>query len=173
MLRDKYIVIVVVSLLLSFLITVFPVSKSHAKKKKDTPDITEAELQRMVMAYADSYASFLIQSNKDFQRRFSSYEARAEILQMTIASLLAAFDIAAGPDALFSLLDMIVMVTLQRITWEEYWQPKVFGKKADFLLETFRRAEREVGKIAEIVYSPEQLQILQNLIQEWRKVHPD
>ncbi len=66
MLRDKYIVIVVISLLLSFLITVFPVSKSHAKKKKDTPDITEAELQRMVMAYADSYASFLIQSNKDF-----------------------------------------------------------------------------------------------------------
>ena len=171
--RDKYLVIVVIPLILSFLITVFPVYQTHAKKEKDTPDITEAELQRMVMAYADSYASYLIQSNKDFQRRFSSYEARAEIIQMTVASLLAAFDIAAGPDALFSLLDMIVMVTLQRIIWEEYWQPKVFGKKADFLLETFRRAEREVGKIAEIVYSPEQLQILQNLIQEWRKVHPD
>lgn len=173
MLRDKYIVIVVISLLLFFLITGFPVYKAQAKKEKDTPDITEAELQRMVMSFADTYASFLIQSNKDFQRRFSSYELRAEIIEMTVASILTATDIAAGPDALFSLLDMVVLVTLQRITWEEYWQPKVFGKKADFWLETFRLAEKELGKVAETVYSPEQLQILQNLIQEWRKVHPD
>jgi len=70
-------------------------------------------------------------------------------------------------------VNMVVMVTLQRIVWQEHWQPNVFGPQASFQLELLQQLESEIWSIADKEFSREQLNILKELILAWRKAHPD
>ena len=72
-----------------------------------------------------------------------------------------------------ALVNMVVMITLQRIVWEEHWQPKVFSPQANFHYETLQQLEKEIWAIADTEYTREQLNILRQLILAWRKENPD
>lgn len=59
---------------------------------------------------------------------------------------------------------MMVLVTLTRITWEEYWQPKVYGDSAQMLIKTLRQLEENIWTLAARVLTPEQSKQLRALI---------
>jgi len=130
-------------------------------------------VQGLVMNFADSYASNMLQSNTVFQQQFSDMTARTNFMQMTLYSMSSAYDIASGPYARRSLVDMVVLVTLQRIVWEEHWQPNVYGSKASFHLEIIQQLEKDIWSIAGRELSREQLKVLMDLIQAWHKAHPE
>jgi hypothetical protein len=146
------------------------VSETQAEKVSKTE---RARIQSRVMNFADSYAAQIHQSNAVFQQRFSNMTARTQFMQMTLNSVVVAYDIAAGPHPPHSLVNMVVMVTLQRIVWQEHWQPNVFGPQASFQLELLQQLEGEIWSIADKEFSLEQLNILKELILTWRKAHPD
>jgi hypothetical protein len=132
------------------------VSETQAEKVSKTE---RARIQSRVMNFADSYAAQIHQSNAVFQQRFSNMTARTQFMQMTLNSVVVAYDIAAGPHPPHSLVNMVVMVTLQRIVWQEHWQ--------------LQQLEGEIWSIADKEFSLEQLNILKELILTWRKAHPD
>ena len=146
------------------------VSETQAEKVSKTE---RARIQSRVMNFADSYAAHIHQSNAVFQQRFSNMTTRTQFMQMTLNSVVVAYDIAAGPHPSHSLVNMVVMVTLQRIVWQEHWQPNVFGPQASFQLELLQQLESEIWSIADKEFSREQLNILKELILAWRKAHPD
>jgi hypothetical protein len=101
------------------------------KKNKDiTYAMTEAELQAQVMAFADRYSAVISSANRKYLARSPSPENRRTVRSQLVYSVADAFTIAAGlnPDAAF--LDMVVMVTLGRMVFEEHYAKK-YGRQVD------------------------------------------
>ena len=67
----------------------------------------------------------------------------------------------------------MIIVTLGRIVWEEYWQPEVFGDPAQVVVETLKELEKDIWTLAAKLLTPEQQKELRLLIHEWRKRNPE
>jgi len=100
-------------------------------------------------------------------------EARLEASRLKFYTFSSAIDIASGPSSGVALLDMVVIVTLNRMIWEEHWQSKVFGEPAIVVVKAFRKMEEDIWSIAAKVLTSEQQKELKDLILEWRKHNPD
>jgi hypothetical protein len=68
---------------------------------------------------------------------------------------------------------MLVLVSLNRMVWEEYWMPKVYGQLAADLVATLRRLEGDVWDLAAKVLTPAQRQELRDLLRAWRDKYPE
>jgi hypothetical protein len=96
--------------------------KSKGSKKQSAYVMTEAELQAQVMAFADRYVSIISAASLEYDARSPSPENRGIIRSQIVYSIANAFIIAADPDPDAALLDLVVMVTLGRIIFEEHWK---------------------------------------------------
>ena len=146
-----------------------------ADSKKDTKGnsavITQAELQAQVMAFSDRYFSIITSAYHAFEAQAPQTEDHKMILNVCTYSISAAFTIAAQSNPVGALLDMVVMVTLGRIIFEENLLPK-YGPKLQPLVEGFREAERDIWQVTSKIATPEQQQKLRTNILEWRNNHP-
>lgn len=135
--------------------------------------MTPEELQSAVMNFADSLMSIVGQASIILERKLPSAEARLEASRLKVYTFSSAVDIASSPSSGVALLDMVVMVTLSRIIWEEHWQHEVFGKPAAVMVKAFKTSEEGIWSIAAKVLTSEQQKELKDLILEWRKHNPD
>jgi len=68
---------------------------------------------------------------------------------------------------------MVVLVTLNRMVWEEYWMPQVYGQPAAGMVTTLRQLEEDIWALAARVLTPTQRQELQDVLRAWRTKYPD
>ncbi len=103
-----------------------------AGKKQKTEEyvVTGAELQLELMSYADRYASVAAQALDDSERMGFSPETRRAILADLVYSAASAFTIAAEPYPQLALLDLVVMTTMGRLVFEDYWQPRLGARRS-------------------------------------------
>jgi len=66
-----------------------------------------------------------------------------------------------------------VLVSLTRITIEEYWIPQLYNDSARPLLAACEQAETDIWRIAATVLKPEQQKELRGAISAWSESHPD
>lgn len=148
--------------------------KSDSKEpKEELAELTDAELLAIMTGFADGYAARITQSNLILQRRLSDPEKRLAAYNMMVQSLTAAYDIAVTPNSATAILDMTVMVTLQRMAVEEFWVPKFFGKPAKDFLKTLQVLEKKIWDISAKLLTDDQQRNLRDLINEWRRIHPE
>jgi cytochrome c556 len=155
------------------------VGVSHGAKKKDKDKknerayvMTESELQSQVMGFADRYVSMMVAAGSEYDDRSPSPENRRLIRSHLVYSISNAFTIAAGPDPDFALLDMVVMVTLGRMVFEEHWMKKI-GNEVAPIASQFRKTERDIWQIAGKVLTEQQQNDLMAMIKDWRRNHPE
>lgn len=84
----------------------------------------------------------------------------------------AAVTIAAGPNPIVAMLDMVVFTTLTRIVLEDELGRRTIGPAERRLIEVSRRGEAIAWKIAGRLLTPEQQEELRDLIVQWRIDHP-
>jgi hypothetical protein len=96
---------------------------------------------------------------------------RYEVLELMTFTLHQAFLIAAESDPDVALLDMISMVTLGRIFFEEEG-PSRYGKLIVPVLDGYRKAEADIRKVAAKILTPNQMLNLTKIINRWRKENP-
>jgi uncharacterized protein YqgV (UPF0045/DUF77 family) len=149
------------------------IDQSRENKKEGPSPMTQAELQAAVMSFADTYGSTIVQAANLLQLEAQSPQTRLNAARMKFYSSAAAFEIGAGPYPGVSLLEMRVLVTLNRIVWENYWKPKVYGDSAEVMLRALRKLEGDIQTITAKVLTPVQQKELVELIQEWHKRNPD
>ncbi|RLC31450.1 MAG: hypothetical protein DRH37_03035 [Deltaproteobacteria bacterium] len=148
--------------------------KQEGKQKQgDQRSVTRAQLQNALMAFADRFASIVSTSSFKFEDELTSPLARLTAARLRFYPLASAFEIAAGPDPGVALLDMVVLVTLSRIIWEEHWMPQVFGDPAEIMVKVFQKLEADIWSIAERVLTQEEEEELRALIMEWRHTNPE
>lgn len=147
-----------------------------ADKKKDTKDaphvMTQAELQSQVMAFADRYLSIIVAAFNAYEAQTPAPEDYKRLLSVCTYSMSSAFTIAAEPNPVGALLDMVTMVTLGRIIFEDSLLQR-YGAQIQPLIDGFSEANRDVWEIAAKVLTYENQQKLKALIVNWRKNNPE
>lgn len=168
--RILFSILLVMTIILS--LTDDACSKEKSKQKKEESYVmTEAELQAHVMGFADRFAAYISQGFETYDEQEPPLESRRIVLGDTVYSMYAAFTIAADTDPDAALLDMVVMVTLGRLIYEEHWLVKL-GPSVESMVAGFRKAEGDIWEIVARVLKPEQQQQLMGLIQKWRRDNP-
>jgi len=142
------------------------------KQKQDEYVVTEAELQLELMSYADRYAAVVAQVIDDVERLGPPPETRRAMLGDVVYSAAAAFTIAADPDPQVALLDMVVMTTLGRIVYEDYWRPRL-GPPADVAIAAFSKLEGDIWGVAAPILSADQQQELRERIETFHADNPE
>ena len=165
----------ILSILICLILLLSVTTELWAKKRKGSnktdSQLTAAQLRSELMNFADRYTQYLSQASIEFKLREPKIYSRQVSLSTNFLEASAAFDIAGGQNPDTALLDMVVLVTLQRMVWEKYWKPNWYKKSADVYIETLRRAETDIWKIAKKVLLPHHLQKLRELIDEWHETH--
>ena len=146
--------------------------KNKDKKKDRTYAMTEAELQSQVMAFADRYSAVISSANRKYLARSPSPENRRTVRSQLVYSVADAFTIAAGPNPATAFLDMVVMVTLGRMVFEEHYAKK-YGSEVAPLVKGFQTVEKDIWQIADRVLTKQQQKQLMAMIRAWRRNHPD
>ena len=140
-----------------------------AEKKKYV--ITEAQLQSHVMSFADRFASIMSMVIAQFEEQNPTGQTRYEVLELITFSLSQAYIIAGESDPDVALLDMLSMVTLGRIIFEEEG-PSQYGEVVAPVIRGYQKAEADINKIAAKVLTPNQMYNLMSIIRRWRKENP-
>jgi hypothetical protein len=144
---------------------------STLKHDPQSGKITQAGLQAEVMDFADQYMMAIRQSLDEIIRAGVDPRTRASINYGKVIYNTAAMSIATGRNPAANLLDMVVFVTLCRISVENHWA-KVYGPTGHKLSKALRKLEKEIWAIAGQVLSPDQQETLRSLIRAWRAPHP-
>ena len=146
----------------------------HAgKKQKDEVYVmTAAELQLELMSYGDRYASIVAQALDDSERMGSSPETRRAIAAEVVYTAAAAFTIAAEPEPQLALLDLVVMTTMGRIVFEDYWRPRL-GAPTEPLIAAFEKLEKDIWTVASPILDQAQQQELRERIETFHAENPE
>jgi len=148
------------------------VGHTAKKQKSDEYVLTEAELQLELMSYADRYAAVAAQAVDDVERLGPPPETRRAILGDMVFSAAAAFTVAADPDPQLALLDMVVMTTLGRIVYEDYWRPRL-GDAVEPVVTAFEKLERDIWTVAAPIFDEAQQQELRERIDTFHADNPE
>ncbi len=169
----------IVILVLAALISAAPPvwsAGSHppAKAASQTgPQMSQEELQAAVISYANRFIATIGQAAFDLEAQIQTKKGRLIAAARKVYSLSAAAEIAAGPRPGPALLDLVVLATLNRLVWDEYWRPQVFGMPATIMVDAFKKMEADAWRMAAKVMTSEQLEELQDVILDWYGHHPN
>jgi hypothetical protein len=106
-------------------------------------------------------------------RRGTNAISPVEILQWKLKILGETWSIAVGPNAIANIVDMALVITLTRMSFENYWIPEEYGDSALPMLKINQAGEREIWRLAEEALSPKCLEQLRQAIQEMSDQHPN
>lgn len=153
-------------------------SIAHAAKgkgKRDAQDqqaTTDAVLQADLMSYADRYASIAAQAIEDVERLEPPPNLRRIVMGDLVFSAAAAFTIAAEADPQVALLDMVVMTTLGRMTFEDHRLPEYGGDVEPAML-AMTKLEQQVWEIADPILTATQKTELLERIEAFHIANPE
>lgn len=165
-------VLIALQLILISSLTTFAAYAADEKGATDADKVmTEAELQGHVMAFADRYWSMMNSAGIEYVENSQSSEDRRILKAQLVHSAADAFTIAAGPKPVAAFLDMVVMVTLGRMVFEQHYA-KIYGSEVTPIVNAFKKAEADIWEIASDILTAEQQQKLMRLIQTWRQNNP-
>ncbi len=100
-------------------------SRPPASVEAESADqMSQEELQSAVISYANRFIATIGQAAFDFEKAIPTPQGRLIASARKVYSLSAATEIAAGPNPGPALLDIVVMATLNRMVWEDYWRPQ-------------------------------------------------
>jgi hypothetical protein len=167
----------IIGIILAGLLVIFFIGIAQAAKKKtdrgDKPaQMTEAELQSQVMAFADRFVAIIPPGIGAYQEQAPPPENYKFVFSMAVYSMASAFTIAAESNPVGALLDMVAMITLGRIVFEENLQKK-FGPQLEPVIEGYRKAEKDIWQVSSKVLTSAQQQELRSLIHKWRRSNPE
>lgn len=84
------------------------------------------------------------------------------------------YDIASNADPFTRMLDLMVATTLVSRVWDDDGRAvAVFGKRGQKLADALARAREESWTLAARVLTPDQLETLNSLLEDWRQENPE
>ncbi len=129
-------------------------------------------LQQEMMDYSDRFTMAVWQALDQYLREENDPQKRSAAEHWKVLYSAATMQIAAGRDPAGSLLDMAVLTDLAEWSVARSWNPQVFGKGGEPLLEALRGMKKDLGAILDGTLTSDQRQQLNSIISEWKQRHP-
>jgi len=124
------------------------------------------------MDFSDRFSMAVWQALDQYLRGETDPQKRSAAEHWKVLFSAAAMQIAAGRDPAGSLLDMAVLTDLAEWSVARSWNPQVFGKGGEPLLEALKGMKRDIGGILDGTLTLEQRQQLNAIISDWKQRHP-
>jgi hypothetical protein len=134
--------------------------------------MTELELQSNLMSFADRSASILIAALEEFEEEGPTLEARKFVMSDISYTLSAVYTTAAEPNPQTALLDLVVVMTMGRMIYEDNILDQ-FGSQIDPVIRGLSTVENDAWRIAGRLLTSDQQVELRGHIQRWRTANPD
>jgi len=130
--------------------------------------ITLQQLDAISNAFADRYYTLMLAASERVMYNNPSVEQRRIMNGLRLLGVSSMYDIASSPDVFTQLIDQLVVVTLQNYYWVDSGRSqKIFGARAQPLVENLRRAREDVWASAARVFTKTQLERLDLIIANW------
>ena len=107
--------------------------------------------------------SYLYQALRDYEQSPGTDNQRPLVQKDVVMTSISAFTIAADPSPETALLDMVAIVSMGRLIYEEHWLPRQ-GDSFLPMVHAFRKAEREIWTVVTKILDDDQLHALRELI---------
>jgi phosphate transport system substrate-binding protein len=141
---------------------------------KRADQITQEELEQLTYGFADRYLTYIVSATDAIERDNDAATQRRRVHQVRLVQVGAIYDIVTNADPFTRLLDLILVVTLQSQKWiEEDQAERWFGTRAQPLIVASRKAREDIWQIGARVMTPDQLEVLDYLIWDWRQRNSD
>jgi hypothetical protein len=126
-----------------------------------------------LLRYSDIVVVRVDHALVEFERVAGTREAEIQAARWRVDVLRWGTQLAAGPNSLTSLLDLLVALTVQRWLLEDHWIPEVWGEAARPMHAAIELSEHEGWSLSERYLTPEQVEKARLLLARWRTGHPD
>jgi len=146
-----------------------------AAKRKQEPELTQLNqkaIQEGVMSFADSWLNGVSQGFVEFESRAETPELRVSAKKMRFGAMTSAVEIATIAHPGRALLDMLVMASLNKATWDRHWLAN-YGAPAQLLSDNYALLEKNIWQFAARFAAPGELAELRRLVDQWLLEHPD
>jgi hypothetical protein len=141
-------------------------------RRADTEASKSHLLQQEMMDYSDRFTMAVWQALDQYLRGETDPQKRSAAEHWKVLYSAATMQIAAGRDPAGSLLDMAVLTDLSEWSVARSWNPQVFGKGGEPLLEALKGMKKDLGGILNGTMTPGQRQQLNAIITDWKERHP-
>jgi hypothetical protein len=138
------------------------------------PTIRSAELDELTRAFADRYVGLLASACDALKKDNPDVMQRREAQELLVNGATNVYDIASNADAFTRVLDLTVVTTLVSQVWiDDDRATEVFGDRADVLVRALHHGRVEAWALASQVLRPDQLDLLEYLLWDWRRHNLD
>jgi hypothetical protein len=131
------------------------------------------DLQLQLQRFADEFGARTGQALDEYARRVGTESARVETLRLKLLGGSSVISIASDPNPNVSLLDLVSVTVLTRMSIEDYWMNTTNGPAFQPWLEVSRALETNVWQLAASMLKPAQVDELRAGIGEWRARNPE
>jgi hypothetical protein len=142
----------------------------NSAKHQGAP-VTQAELRESIERFTGQFLDRVSDAIKNMDDHEKPEQLQSALHQGTVYAS-SALDIATGSLPELNLLDMLVFVSLSRWVLERYWEPNVFGERAQPLIAAFASSERTLSEMSESILTDTQRSQVIELIEGWKEAHP-
>ena len=132
-----------------------------------TRELTASLLQSELLAFADRYLEAIAEATDWSASEAPDPKARGAFRQTKVIYVTAAITTATEPDPLRVLRDMIVMLRLQRLVWENAEIKYASDASRDRMTTTLRVLEAQMFELAKRVFPIEAIDIVHQLTAQW------
>lgn len=136
--------------------------------------IAGAELDELTRAFADRYVGLLSSTCDALRKDNADPVQRREAQELMLDGATNVYDIASNADAFTRMLDLVVVTTLISQVWvDDDRAGEVFGDRGEVLVRSLHHGRVEAWALAARVLRPDQLDVLDYTIWDWRRQNPD
>lgn len=153
-----------------------PVGGGPAKgyQPSASPAVSAAELDELTRSFADRYVGLLSSACDALKKDNSNLVQRREAQGLLANGATNVYDIASSADTFTRVLDLVVVTTLTSQVWiDDDRATAVFGDRAEVLIRALHHGRVEAWALAAKVLRPDQLDLLDYLLWDWRRQNPD
>ena len=138
------------------------------------PPINSAELDELTHAFADRYVGLLSSTCDALKRDNPDLVQRREAQVLLADCATNVYDIASNPDAFTRMLDLVVVTTLVSQVWiDDNRVEEIFPEREEVLVRALHHGRLEAWALANQVLRPDQLDLLDYLLWDWRRHNSD
>jgi hypothetical protein len=147
-------------------------AEAARKPKPEPTQINQKAIQEGVGSFADSWLNLVSQGYIEFESRAETPELRVSAKKMRFGAMTSAVEIATIAHPGRALLDMLVMASLNKATWDRHWLTN-YGAPAQLLSDNYALLEKDIWQFAGRFATGKQLAELRGLIDQWLTEHPE
>src|SRR5688572_9166800 len=136
--------------------------------------VTLVELDSYCMGFGERYLTLIGNACNQVERAVQDREIKARAHTFKLHAASSVYDIATGSNPFAKLMDLILLAELQDLAWgREELAAKIFGAEAAKpLVDALTEGRAEAWKLGDRILKPDQRQVLESMIVEWRAAHP-